>query len=270
MAAPKLGIVAGGGTLPALLAKACFESNREFFLLAIDGFTDFAMIKEFPHAWIGLGEGGKGIEILAEQSVKEVVFAGPVRRPSLKEVKLDSWSIRFFTKLGKAWIGDDSLLSAIVSALEQEGFKVIGPDKLLADYISVLGVYGQTSPNENALEDIQRGFNVLKQIGELDIGQAAIVQHGVILGIEGAEGTDELMTRCAHLHREGVGGVLVKGRKPGQEDRIDLPAIGLQTIQIAAKCKLQGIAIEAGGVFIFERHKMIGLADESDLFVIGV
>ena len=112
--------------------------------------------------------------------------------------------------------------------------------------------------------------NVLKQIGDLDIGQAVIVQHGVILGIEGAEGTDQLMNRCAHLHREGVGGVLVKGRKTGQEDRIDLPDIWLHTIQIAAKCKLQGIAIEAGGVFIFERHKMIGLADESDLFVIGV
>ncbi|MDC0033483.1 UDP-2,3-diacylglucosamine diphosphatase LpxI [Alphaproteobacteria bacterium] len=270
MEALKLGIIAGGGTLPALLASACLESGRDYLLLAIEGFADPASLKDHPHVWFRLGEGGKGIKLLRENGVEDVVLAGAVRRPSLKELRPDSWAIRFFAKLGKAWIGDNSLLSALVGALEAEGFRVVGSDSILAECLAIAGPYGKILPDDVAQTDIDRGFAVVRQLGTLDIGQATIVQQGIVLAVEGAEGTDQLIRRCADLHREGPGGVLVKARKPGQDQRVDLPTIGIGTIRAAVDSGLRGIAIEAGGVMVFDREVAIGLANQAGLFVIGV
>jgi len=270
MAAPKLGIVAGGGTLPALLASACVEGGREYFLLAIEGFADPALMEQRPHAWFRLGDGGKGIKLLREHQVEDLVLAGAVRRPSLKELRPDVWAMRFFAKLGKAWVGDDSLLSALVAALEAEGFRVVGSDSILADYLAVSGPYGAILPDDVAQTDMNRGFAVVRQLGALDIGQAAIVQQGIVLGVEGAEGTDMLIQRCADLHRDGPGGVLVKARKPEQEQRVDFPTIGSGTIRAAIDGGLRGIACEAGGVFVFDRDEAIRLANQAGLFIIGV
>ena len=104
MAEPKLGIVAGGGLLPALLANACAESGREYFLLAIEGFADPALVKDRPHAWCRLGDAGKGVKLLRDHEVGDLVLAGAVRRPSLKELRPDVWTIRFFAKDQK-WLG---------------------------------------------------------------------------------------------------------------------------------------------------------------------
>jgi DUF1009 family protein len=269
-AAPKLGIIAGGGTLPALLACACVENGREYFLLAIEGFADPALMEGRPHAWFRLGEAGKGIKLLREQEVEDLVLAGGVRRPSLKELRPDLWAIGFFAKLGKAWVGDDSLLSALIGALETEGFRVVGADSILADYLAVSGPYGTILPDDVAQRDMDRGFAAVRRLGELDIGQAVIVQQGIVLGVEGAEGTDRLIRRCADLHRGGPGGVLVKARKPGQEQRADLPTIGKATVETAIDSGLRGIAIEAGGVFVFDRDEAIRLASQAGLFIIGV
>lgn len=270
MPEPKLGIIAGGGTLPALLASACVESGRDYFLLAIEGFADPALVESRPHAWFRLGEGGKGIKLLQQHRVEDLVLAGAVRRPSLKELRPDLWAMRFFAKLGKAWIGDDSLLSALVVALEREGFRVVGPDTLLAAYLAVPGPYGALLPDDVARADMDRGLAVVRQLGALDIGQAAIVQQGIVLGVEGAEGTDALIRRCASLHRDAPGGILVKARKPGQEQRVDLPTVGIGTVRAAIECKLRGVAVEAGGVFVFDRDEAVRLADQAGLFMVGV
>lgn len=270
MAAPKLGIVAGGGTLPALLVNACRQSDRDYFLLAIEGFADPALMADNPHAWIRLGEAGKGMKLLREQGIADLVLAGGVRRPGLKELRPDMKTMAFFAKLGKAWIGDDSLLSAAVRALEEEGFRVVGPDSLLDGHLAVAGPYGEVSPDDDARADIDRGLAAVRQLGALDIGQAAIVQQGIVLGVEGAEGTDQLIRRCAALHRDGPGGVLVKARKPGQERRVDLPTIGGQTVGAAIDSRLRGIAFEAGGVFVFDRDEAVRLANQAGLFIFGV
>lgn len=270
MAAPKLGIIAGGGTLPVRLANACQNTGREFLLLALEGHADAEMLSAVPHEWIRPGAAGKSIKRLRAAGVVELVMAGPVRRPSLKEIRPDSWGVKFLARIGRAWAGDDSFLSALVSALEQEGFKVVGADMILSDCLSVHGLYGHVSPDESMLQDIERGLAVVRKLGELDIGQAAIVQQGVVLGVEGAEGTDGLIERCAALQCSGPGGVLVKARKPGQERRVDLPTIGRETIEKAIGAKLSGIAIEAGGALVFDQDDFIRLADEANLFVVGV
>jgi DUF1009 family protein len=198
------------------------------------------------------------------------VFVGAVRRPSLKELRPDARTAKFFAGLGRAWIGDDSLLSAVVREMEKEGFRVVAPDDLLAQFVARDGAYGTVSPDAAAREDIARGIEVARALGALDVGQAVVVQERIVLGVEGAEGTDGLMTRCAALHRDGPGGVLVKISKRGQERRIDLPVIGPETVAVAAQSGLRGIAVEAGGALVFEPEKTARDADAAGIFVVAV
>ncbi len=268
--APKLGIVVGGGDLPALLVAACKAAGRDYCVLAIDGHTDIRALAESPIGVIRLGEVGKGIKILHEAGVKELVFAGAVRRPSMIELRPDLRTTKFFAKLGCAWIGDNSLLSAIVKEMEAEGFTVIAPETLLQDSLAFEGCYGSIKPNHDTDQDIEIGIRAARDIGALDIGQAVVVQQGIVLGTENSEGTDALMERCRDLQRVGPGGVLVKMRKPGQDRRIDLPAIGANTVQTAAKTGLRGIVVEAGGTLVVNREDVCKVADNLGIFVVGV
>ncbi len=270
MALPKLGIIAGGGPLPAHLIDACRTSGRSCFVLALEGHADRAALNDVPQSWIRLGDGGKAIELLHREQVEELVFAGAVRRPGLRELRPDKRSAIFLAKLGRAWIGDDSLISAVVREMEKEGFRVIGPEAVLSEFLAREGTYGSLTPDSAAREDIGRGVEVAKTLGALDVGQAVIVQQRIVLGVEGAEGTDALIERCGRLHRDGPGGVLVKICKRGQERRVDLPAIGPATVAAAAKSGLRGIAVEAGGALVFAADDLARDADEAGLFVIAI
>ncbi|MGE5506062.1 MAG: LpxI family protein [Actinomycetota bacterium] len=266
----KLGIIAGGGELPGLVAAACRAEGRPYHILALEGHADPSVIGDAPADWIRLGEAGTGFKRLHDVGVAEVVMIGPVRRPSLKEMAPDLRTARFFAKVGLKALGDDGLLRAVVHELEDEGFKVVGVDQVLADCLAVAGPYGTIQPDEQAEADIARGIQVAKGLGALDVGQAAVVQQGIVLGVEAIEGTDRLIRRCADLARQGAGGVLVKVRKPGQDRRIDLPTIGLATVREAASAGLRGIAVEAGGALVLGRDAIGAEADRLGLFVVGV
>lgn len=268
--ADKLGIVAGSGQLPGQLAAQCRAAGRDHYIVAIKGHADPAIIGETPHSWIRLGEGGRGIDLFHQQAVREIVFAGAVRRPSLLELRPDGRTAKFFARLGKAWIGDDSLLSALVKELEGDGFRVVAPETLLREGLAVEGPYGRHAPDKAAAGDIERGLSVLAALAAQDVGQSVVVQQGIVLGIEAAEGTDALIKRCDSLHREGPRGVLIKAHKTGQERRVDLPVVGAATMRAAIDAGLQGIAIEAGGTLVFEREEMVDLADRAGLFLVGV
>src|SRR5262249_32212699 len=173
--------------------------------------------------------------------------------------------------VGYGALGDDGLLSAIVKELEREGFRVLGADDVLgAEDLMPIGPLGRHAPDADAKADIEHGLRVARALGELDIGQAVIMQQGFVLGVEAAEGTDELVRRCTALRREALGGVLVKISKPGQERRADRPTIGPQTVALAAASGLQGIAAEAGMTLVMDRAELIRVADEAGLFIIGV
>jgi DUF1009 family protein len=267
--APKLGIVAGGGALPAKLAERCRATGRPYFVLAIEGEADPATVADAPHAWIRLGAAGTGIRLLKEQGVVELVMAGGLKRPSLSSLRPDWRAAKLYAKVGLRALGDDGLLSAVIKELESEGFVLVGVDSVLSDAVATDGPYGRHRPDAQAEVDIAHGFRIVETLGALDIGQAAIVQQGVVLGVEAIEGTDVLIRRCAELRREGPGGVLVKARKPQQERRADLPTIGPQTVELAHQSGLRGIAIEAGGSLVIDREIVTALADRLGLFVVG-
>ncbi len=266
----RIAIVAGGGSLPRNLAIACKDLGMEVFILALRDNTDPEVVAGFPNRWIKIGEVKRGIEILNEENVQKVVFAGPVRRPTFKELSLDVWAFKKAAQLGIAWLGDNSILSSLVCVLEEEGFEVIGADEILATSLVDARCYGKYSPTKKLWEDIRHGMFVARGIGKLDIGQAAVVQQGIVLGVEGIDGTDPLIQRCSNLRRSGTGPVLVKACKPQQERRIDLPTIGLNTIKLLQENGFSGVAVEAGASLILEISKLTELANSSGLFVIGV
>ncbi len=265
-----LGIIAGGGSFPGRLVQACRASGRSYFVLGLEGNADPAIVDAEPHGWIRIGEWTRGLELLREAGVEDLVMAGPVRRPGFSEIRSDLGSARVVARLAKAWLGDDTLLGAVASELEREGFRIVSPGDLLDGYLAASGPYGAHSPDAAAREDIARGLDVLRAIGALDVGQAAVVQQSVVLGVEAAEGTDALIGRCAALQRAGAGAVLVKAPKPDQDRRFDLPVIGAETAAAAVQAKFAGIAVEAGGAFVFDRDDLVRIADRGGLFVVGV
>jgi DUF1009 family protein len=208
--------------------------------------------------------------VLREHQVTELVLAGGIRRPSLAALRPDWRAAKLFARVGYRALGDDGLLSAVVKELEQEGFRVLGADQLLDRALAPQGPLGRLRPDSQSQADIERGLRVARTLGALDVGQAAVVQQGLVLGVEAIEGTDELLRRCAALRREGPGGVLVKVGKPGQERRADRPTIGLRTILLAAETGLRGIAVEADATIVLDRDEVIRTADRVGLFLVGI
>lgn len=267
---PRLGILAGGGALPAMLAAAVAGSGRGVFLVAFEGQTDPATVAGFPHLWSRFGAAGTVIERLKREGVGEVVFAGPVRRPSLGELMPDWRTARFLARIGTRAFGDDGLLRAVVRELEEDGFRVVGLHELLNDLLTTPGPVGTLTPDAAARRDIARAVEVARGLGALDVGQGAVVQQGIVLAVEAVEGTDAMLGRCAALARPGLGGVLVKVRKPQQDRRLDLPTIGATTVANAHTAGLRGIAVEAGGSLIVDRTGVAEAADRLGLFVVGI
>ena len=266
---PKLGILAGAGVLPARLIAACRASGRPFYVLAFEGHTDRSLVDGVPHGWMRLGALGDGFKLLHEHAVEELILAGRIVRPALSDLRPDLRGVRFLAKVGTAALGDDGLLSAVMREIEDEGFRIIAPDAVLADLVAPCGAYTTARPDEAAARDIARAIEVAQGLGRLDVGQAVVVQAGIVLGVEAIEGTDALLARCAGLKRNAPGGVLVKVRKPMQDRRVDLPTIGVETVRAAAAAGLRGIAIEAGGSLVMDRAGVAAAADEAGLFVVG-
>ncbi len=266
----KLGIIAGGGELPARLVEVCRASGRAVFVLAFEGQTDPATVTGVDHAWVRLGQIGPALKALHGAGVEELVLIGPVKRPGLSEIGFDLRAAQFMAKVAAQGLGDDGLLSAAIRVLEDEGFTVIGIDEILADLLAPLGPIGAKRPDVGAESDIARGLQVLRALGAVDVGQAVVVQQGIVLGVEADEGTDGLLARCVGLAREGPGGVLVKIRKQEQERRVDLPTLGVETVAGAVRAGLRGIAVEAGGSLIIDRVAVAAAADAAGIFLLGI
>ncbi len=273
---PKLGILAGGGTLPALLVDTCIRQRRPFFVIAFEGQADAALVmpradgQAVPHAWVRVGAAGRAIQLLRREGAVELVMAGRMRRPSLMSLCPDGWALRFLLRHRGLKRGDDALLRALIGALGAEGFAIVGVDSLLPDVVAPAGVLGAVQPDAAALADVRLGVEAALSIGERDIGQAAVARGGRVIGREGREGTDALLAACVDERPETPSGVLVKMAKPRQERRADLPAIGPATIAAAARAGLAGVAVEAGGALLVERDELIAAADAAGLFVLGV
>ena len=267
----KLGIIAGGGSIPRILIDYAKNHEIPYFVLAIEGNADRAIFDDsINHKWIRIGQAGTGFKFLRDEGVQDVVMIGTIHRPTFSELMPDLRTTAFFTKLGLRALGDDGILRALVKEIETENIKVVGVHEIMPDLLVKEGLLTKVKPDKQALVDIERGIEVDITLGSLDVGQSVIVQQGLVLGVEGIEGTDELIRRCANYRRKGTGGVLVKLRKLQQDMRIDLPTIGVTTIENAHKAGLRGIAVHAGNALIVDEQRVIELANKYKMFVIGI
>jgi DUF1009 family protein len=268
--ASTLGIIAGSGDLPRRLITACRNNGRPCFVLAFEGQTDRETVTDVPHRWSRLGAAQDALDALHQAGVVEIVLAGRMKRPSLSNLAPDVKGAAMIARIGLRAFGDDSLLRAVKTELEREGFRIVGPDSILESLLAGSGPFGRHVPSDAALADIARGIAVARALGAVDVGQAVVVQQGIVLGVEAVEGTDALLARAQGLKRDGVGGVLVKLAKPGQDRGMDLPTIGPTTVRLAHEAGLVGIAVEAGGTLVVDRAELVSLADQLGLFVIGL
>lgn len=267
----KLGIVAGGGALPASLIKACQKDGRPFFVLALKGHADEAVLpKDVPLKWMRMGAIGFGFAEMKRQGVQDIVLIGNVRRPSVMELRPDFRGLKFFAKAGVKALGDDGLLRAVIDEIEADGFKIVGADTLVPSLLAGTGVFGKIAPDKEAWEDIQKGIQTVQILGAADVGQAVIVQEGIVLSVEAIEGTAALIKRSGALKRAGGGGVLVKMAKPKQERRVDLPTIGPQSVKDVHEAGFKGIAIESGAVLMVDAEQCVKLADKLGIFIVGI
>ena len=273
----RLGLIAGGGDLPLQIARHCQDAGRPLFVVRLRGFADAAM-EAFPGAEVGLAEIGRCIRVLKQAECDSVCLAGNVARPDFSALKPDLRGVAILPRLIlEARKGDDALLRAILEAFRKEGFAIEGAHEARSDLLLGAGPLGRWRPDAAHQADLQRAFEIARRIGELDIGQGAVVCDGLVLAVEAQEGTDAMLRRVADevapalRGREGARrGVLAKAPKPIQDTRVDLPALGPATVRGAARAGLAGIGGEAGRTLVLEREAVIALADELGLFVVGV
>ena len=272
----KIGLIAGGGALPHEVISGAEALEYDVFVGALLGFSrpeDFSVqAKAF-----GFGEIGGLIKAFKGENCTHVSFAGTVSRPDFKKIKPDFKGIRLLPKvIAAAKAGDDALLKFIVSIFEKEGFEIIAPQDLCSSTLVELGALGAVTPNKVQMNDIEKAMKIASVIGQHDIGQGAVVCDGLVLAVEAQEGTDQMLSRVAALAANVRGteaqraGVLAKRLKPGQEERIDLPTIGVDTVKGAARAGLAGIAVEAGKAFIMDKNSVRKLADECGLFIYAI
>ncbi len=271
----KIAIISGRGSLPNEIALSLRERGSEPYLVGIKGEHDDWLV-DFDHDILHWGQFGKLFKRLKEQKVTHILFAGGVTRPKIEISKMDFGSIKTLPQILAFMVGGDNLLlTGVVRVFEKQGVKVVGAHDVLPRLLSEAGAIVGRKPSGKAKKNLHKAFEACKVLGQLDIGQAAIAVGGRVVAVEGIEGTDDMLCRAADLRakgrlwEDGRHGVLVKTMKPGQDMRVDLPAIGLNTVENAAKAGLAGIAIEAGKSIILQRDATLARARELDLFVFG-
>jgi DUF1009 family protein len=263
-----LGIIAGGGLLPSEIASLHQNLGGKVFIAALEGEADISSITSYPYKQFPMGSVGALLEYFVENNVKEIIIIGGITRPDLKSIKVDVMGSLLIAKILKEkFLGDDTVLKIISNFIESKGFKVISPTKLLelSDYAGFHKT--NSSPSNQDKIDIELGVKTLKSLSNLDIGQSIIVSDSYVLGIEAAEGTDNLIRRCELLRKTNKGGVLVKMAKSDQDMRLDLPTVGPDTIFYLAKHGYNGLAIEKAGVIIVKPTETIILLYKSGLFI---
>ena len=270
-------VICGGGSFPGAVAEAVLRRGRRPVMFAVRGWADPEVVERYAHHWIAIGQAGRFFRLARAEGCREAVLIGTMLRPPLTQIRLDWPTVRLLPRaVGFFRGGDDRLLSGVASLFEEGGVRIIAVDEVAPEIVAPEGVLGHRQPSPSDRADIARALAVIAALGPFDIGQAVVVANGHVLGIEAAEGTDNLLARITDLRRQGrvttaAGvGVLVKAPKPGQDRRFDLPAVGPRTVEKVARAGLAGLAIAAGGTIVAEPAQLTAAADRANIFIIGM
>jgi DUF1009 family protein len=267
----KLGIIAGAGYLPKHVYTACKEQGVECVVLALEGETSFELFHGVQLEKFKVYRISKILKKMHEEGVTHVTLAGRVKRAEISRLLMDLKGAKLFAMLVAKGMSDNSLLQTVMHFIEGEGFEIIAPDEIAQDVIVHKGVLTKVKPDKQAEVDIKSGMKILTGIADYDVGQSLVIQNGLVLGVEAAEGTDELVKRCGSIKQtDEAGPILLKICKPNQDKRVDLPCIGTDTVEMAHQYGLRGIAVEADTSLILDQINAIKLANKYKIFIIGV
>lgn len=263
----RLGIIAGGGQFPKLIAD---EAKARGVYVAVCGFVNNTdeSLKNCCDSFqiLALGQLSKLINFFKANNVTHVCFAGTINKPKALDIRPDLRAAKLLFSLKTK--GDDVLLRAILGEFEKEGFHCISASMFLPGLKSPKGVLTNRAIPDEILADMHYGFPIAKSMGSFDIGQCLVVKKGMVMAVECLEGTDATLKRASELGGESC--VAIKVVKPNQDERIDLPSIGLKTIENLIKYKYAGLAIEAEKTLFFDREEALALANRHKLHIIAL
>lgn len=270
-----LAIMCGGGGLALEAARLARQGGRDVFLIGLVGSAGVE-IETFPHIWVRLGELGKLFNALTERGIVDMAILGAVTRPEFSDLKLDWGAVKRAAEIARIFRGgDNSLLEGVARIFEREGLRIVGPKEIAPTLLAPLGRIAGKAPEAETEADIKTGAAMLASLSPYDVGQGAVIANGRVLAVEAAEGTDAMLSRVADMRAsrrlkfKGRAGVFVKAAKRGQDMRLDLPTVGLKTLEAAARAELQGLAVAAGDVLVADRANFVAAAESHGLFVVG-
>ncbi len=261
-----IGLIAGDGDFPIILAQSLKNKNCKVVAICFSKEQEKRLKKITKDVYkISIGQLGKLIKIFKEKNVKDLVFLGKVDKSLALKLSIpDFKALSLWRRLKNR--EDNTILKAVADELEKEGFKIRGPAEFLEEFLTPEGVLSKRFPTSEEWEDIEYGFYIAKQIGSLDIGQCVVVKDKMTVAVEAMEGTDATILRAGKIRK---GAVVVKVAKPIQDLRLDLPVIGLQTIESLIKAKAKVLVLEAGKTFFLQRDEALKLANKHKIVIVG-
>ncbi len=264
----KIGIIAGNGQFPILVAQSAREKGLEVIAVGFPDETrkELSQFVDEMH-WVKLGQLNKLIKIFKKARVTDAVMAGGVTKTKLfSKIRPDWRAIRLLSRLDAN--RDDAILRAVAAELESEGIKIHPSTLFLESILASPGIMTRRKPNKRERADIEYGWKLAKEVGKLDIGQCLIVKEKAVLAVEGIDGTDATILRGGKLGKGGA--VVIKASKPIQDLRFDVPAVGLNTIRTMIEAGASVLVLEAGKTIMFDREEMIRLANKNKISIVAI
>lgn len=261
-----VGLIAGGGPFPLLLAEAAGGQGYRVVAVAHRDETDPILARKVDEiVWVSLGQLGHIINALKQRGVRRAFMAGTISKGRMfSRIRPDLKGLSLVSRL--AIFHDDGILRAVANELEKEGIEIISSTVFLPDLLAPAGCLTKRKPTRDEMADIQFGWRIAKEMGKLDIGQCVVVRRKTVLAVEAMEGTDETIRRGGGIAREKA--VVVKVSKPRQDLRFDVPAVGLNTLSVMADVKATVLAVEAGKTLLFDRPAMIQYAEGAGISIV--
>lgn len=263
-----LGLIAGNGRFPFLVAEAARRSGRRTVLIKLKEETDAGLetLVDEVHE-VSLGQLGKCIAALKAAGVSEAIMAGQVRhRQIFSGIVPDLTLMGVLTRL--ALKNTDSLIGGVADALEREGIRLMSSVELLRDQLADEGPMTGKKPSAGERTAVEYGVLIASELGRLDLGQTVVVKDRAVVALEAMEGTDEAVARGARIAGPGV--VVVKMAKPKQDMRFDVPVVGVKTLQVLGAAKAAVLAVEARKTLLLDKQNFLALARDLGIAVVGV
>lgn len=262
------GLIAGDGQLPVKFVQGAKKSGFEVVAISLspDNRAELKKICKKVYSF-GPGEIIKIKKALEKEAVKQITFIGKVHKGLLiKNPRLDSEAIRLVKEASR--LNDDAVMMLAVNYLADMGVEVLDQTIFIKDLMVPKGVLGSVQPTPEQISDVEYGYEIAKQIGDIDVGQSVVIKNKMIMAVEAIEGTDKAIERGAKLAKRD--GVVVKVAKPSQDKRFDIPAVGLNTVKTMKKYKANVLAVESGETIIVEQEEMIKFADKHKIVIMAV